>query len=275
MSIGAMKCGTTWLADMLGFHPEVETVPIKEIHYLWEHYGDFPALSFQQRVRNMAYYAQRPEKSQDPNALRAMVDWLPRYVADPVDDAWLAGLFPNRGSHRYCADFSNLHAVLPPAAWTHARSLSDNLRILFTMRDPIARLWSHTRFQAELMGLIGNISDWTKAEFLNFMLEHGVMLRGQYTDTLEMLQIEFSPLEYKILFFEDLTTNPLAFLRKIECFLGLSSAHYPEQELWQPRNVSTAIDAPPSFLAAAGPFIEREIQRLKERGFSVHEKWSI
>jgi hypothetical protein len=48
-SIGAMKAGTSWLYEALRLNPDINAVPIKEVHYLWHRFGTFQLLSREQR----------------------------------------------------------------------------------------------------------------------------------------------------------------------------------------------------------------------------------
>ncbi|MDH5507196.1 MAG: sulfotransferase, partial [Anaerolineae bacterium] len=42
--IGAVKSGTTWLADMLRQHPEIYLPEKKEVHYFNKRFAEFPEL---------------------------------------------------------------------------------------------------------------------------------------------------------------------------------------------------------------------------------------
>jgi len=39
IGIGAQKCATTWLYDLLDLHPSVGLSPLKEIHFFSQYFG--------------------------------------------------------------------------------------------------------------------------------------------------------------------------------------------------------------------------------------------
>lgn len=121
--VGAEKCGSTWLADMLRQHPGV-FVPIeKEIHYFNRKFVDFPDLDNYNHDKPLDWYWNFFESAQPGQKLGEV---SPSYLWD--DDA--AGC---------------IHAFDP------------NVKILILLRNPAERLYSAYRFWMQ-RGVVGRIS---------------------------------------------------------------------------------------------------------------------
>jgi len=153
LSIGAMKGGTSWLYEMLCAHPDLNTTPVKEVHYFWQKHSTFSLLSDQQRRDTAGHHLKLILQAPAPVDSRALFAWFERYLSAPVDDAWFAGLFPERAQRKYCTEFSNMSAKPKPEAWTHIRSTTERLRIVYSIRSPVQRMWSHARFHAQVVGM--------------------------------------------------------------------------------------------------------------------------
>ena len=273
LSIGAMKAGTTWLYMALREHPQITVTPVKETSYFWHLYGDFSTLSYQDRLRTLEYNLPRILRYTEQGEARDLLRWFESYISDPVDDAWFAHLFPSRAEALYCADFSNLYSSLPMASWDHIKTLSNNIKILYTVRSPIDRLWSHTRFQAHILGRFDHVSDWTEDAFREFLLTQGVHSRGLYSKTLDMLKERFDKDDYMICIYEDIISRPAGLLADVRNFLGVQEQLMGVEALQMRHHASRVLDAPTSFYRAAVPLIEQELARLAERRFPTPPGW--
>ena len=83
-SIGAMKAGTSWLYENLKFHPDIDTVPVKEIHYFWEKHGNFPLLTRAQRVDVAVYHMNRVLADCEPHEVPALLTWFAKFLRSPL-----------------------------------------------------------------------------------------------------------------------------------------------------------------------------------------------
>lgn len=221
LGIGAMKAGTSWLYEMLRCHPALACLPVKEIHYFWERHGSFSLLSPAQRRATAASHLAGQLPGLDPPAIGPRFAWYQRYLADPVDDAWFANLYPPRRRRAYCVEFSNMAALLGPEAWAHMRGFTDRLRVLYALRSPARRLWSHARFHAAIIGQLDRFPDFDVAAFSAFLTEAGCFQHGRYHAVLAQLAGECDPAEYHVILMEEMARDPLSLMRGIEAFLAL------------------------------------------------------
>ncbi len=273
LSIGAMKGGTSWLYEMLRAHPDLNTTPIKEVHYFWEKHGTFSLLSDQQRRDTAGHHLKLILHTQPEVDSRALFAWFERYLSAPVDDAWFAGLFPERAKRKYCTEFSNMSAKLTPEAWAHIRSMTEHLRIVYSIRSPVQRMWSHARFHAQVVGMFHKLTEWDAAEYEMFLRTSGCFQHGAYAEVLQFLARNFDSSEYLVFEAEKIRENPLDLLRSIETFLDIRPQTYASGELGTVHNAASTLTMPRAFAQAALVPIERELEALRRLNMAMPAKW--
>jgi hypothetical protein len=267
-----MKAGTSWIFEMLRNHPSVETVPIKEIHYFWHIYGNYRFMDHGPRIETTRFHLNRLLGSTKHEDVESLLDWFKIYLSDPVDDEWFANLFRYNRT-RVCAEFSNTYALLPAEAWTHVRKMAEKIKVLYTLRNPLHRLWSHCRFQAELSGALSDIQGWNANQYTQFMEIHGIFSAGRYSDAINNLRSNFSRSEYIIGYYDDIIQSPHSFLRKIENLLQIENFEYSKDIVDRIHNPSVALPAPKAFIEAATPFVQEELERIGQKIEFIPSTW--
>lgn len=275
LSIGAMKAGTTWLYTVLDCHPELHFSPEKEIHYFYSRYVDAAILSERRRlenVRNRYLFRFNPENA-NIDRIRHNLHWVAAYLGRPVDDFWFRNLFHLRPHQKYACDFSNLNALLPGEAWPQIEAQCERLRVLYTMRDPLKRLWSHTKFHLEFSGQADKLDTWRAEDFDVFVRKPFIWDNAEYGRILGRLRRGLRQENWMGLFYEDLHTDQRGKLKEIEDFLGISHYSYPDAIM--KRRVNKSIRRPmPEFFPE---LFARDIARIKgeveAEGFAIPESW--
>ena len=189
LSIGAMKAGTSWLYMLLREHPQIDAVPVKEVHYFAQHHTNYRFLSFQERLNRLGEAALWLGVGQ-PDDARAKLRWFCAFLADPVDDAWLAALYRDPRGPTWCAEFSNLNVLLPPAGWQHVHRTAERVRVLYTLRNPLERLWSHTRFHLAFTHRLNCLTEWGESDFRHFLALPEIADHAHYAHVLGLLKRE-------------------------------------------------------------------------------------
>lgn len=159
LGLGAMKCGTTWLSDYLGSHPQFFHSPIKEMNAFASLFPENPLYPSYIYKPGNAYRIWRMEKivlsfgSNPPrldrsdseqerfDRLRALAQ-LGRIAS--VDD-YLSFFEERIGEPLHFGEISPSYAHLPPQAYAQMASLTQDVRFVFLMRDPTDRAASHLR----------------------------------------------------------------------------------------------------------------------------------
>jgi hypothetical protein len=227
LCIGAPKTGTTWLYKHLAAHPRIWMPPIKELHYFDSRFplpragekvnvstgllGLFPQHPRRQIVRALARSCFRM-------SLKDLV-WSFRYFSGVETDERYCALFGR--AERITGDLTTDYCALSSEAVQHVRALLPDVKIIFLMRNPIDRAWSHAKMLLpELLGKPP--ASISSEEFLAYLRHPAPRSRGDYLRTLKNWGEAFPPEQFFIGFFEDLTGQPQSFLREILRFLDIA-----------------------------------------------------
>lgn len=202
IGVGSQKSGTTWLARVLGDHPQVHKRK-KEVHY-WD-------------------VIRYPYKRWD-----TMAGWQPDgtcvrgelFGQHPFDHAnYYKFITECRHDRPVCMDFSPSYALCQASTFREMMALHDDVRFVFLMRDPVQRLWSGIRHR--MRAILGTSPDFNNLErmFLNACdnPHDPDLLRSRYDLTIASLEQAGAKAHYA--FFEDLF-NPQA-MERLFAFLEL------------------------------------------------------
>lgn len=131
----------------------------------------------------------------------------------------------DKGVAWYASHFSNLPANLPvgeicPSYFSSREALErikkdlPQCRIVCSLRDPVERLYSHYRHIRPLSGIA--------ADFEHALKDDPQLLDGSlYGSYLEKWQEAFGKQNVLVLFYEDMETDPQAFVNSVCFFIGI------------------------------------------------------
>lgn len=233
--IGATKAGTSWLYRYLHDHPHCAMPAVKEAHY-WDTF-DADALekqttAYRVRLREMraakvdAHEAGQGWKVKNLdrriNEMKNLLDTLEGDRAgDTAYRAWLTG---DRGTPELVADMTPNYATLSDDVLARMVALTPQTKVVFLIRDPLDRLWSHIRMQARRQQQAHEVYEKKANNILYRMLnrdqERHILERGDYPKIIRRLRRVVPEAQLRVQFTEDmLTTNGVAPLCD---FLGIA-----------------------------------------------------
>jgi len=266
LSVGAMKAGTTWLYVQLDDHPDIYVTPVKETHYFESMTGKWNLLSHEDRIQKFKMYTNMNQKSIDN------IYWYVNYAKSPhIDDNWYQSLFEN-SNKMYCADFCNLNCFLGKSGWLKVReNFYGKLRVIYCLRDPFKRVWSHYKFHMEWIGK----GDKIVTDFKNFksLLEEDFFYDVvRYDRAIDRLEKELSKDELKIYYFEDFRKKPQESLNNLYDFLEIAKVETNKTKLDTKVNSSQTIDLPEEWKDYLWDYLSPVYIELGKRGM-LHEDW--
>lgn len=284
LSVGAMKAGTTWLYSLLCRHPQLHFSLEKEPHYLHDAYL---------RTRGLNRFRGRRHLSHETRARKVRDTYLPRirperdtpemiagkhaairhYLSDPVDDAWYRGLFQEAPEGAYHCDFSNLTGLLSPKHWREIAGKCTDLRVMYTMRDPVERLWSHAKFELEHSGRAAAVDGWGAEQYVKLLRNPTIRAQSEYGKVIRSLRAALPDEAQLLMFYEDIHADRLGALRRIEAFLGIKPCDYPDILFDRRQASSMKRDMPaffPELVADDAARIKGELEAL---GLTVPASW--
>jgi hypothetical protein len=203
-----------------------------------------------------------------------LLHWLGSYLSSPVDDYWYRNLFYLEKRHKYGCDFSNLQALMPADAWPEIAAMTARLKVVYTMRRPIDRLWSHIKYTLEAENRMGVLAEWGPREFEDFCRRPHMWNHAEYGKALNRMKSGLKPKQLKVIFFEDVRSSPRETLVGLENFLGIAPREYSDELLSRRVNETSSQPMPeflPDLFAADFERITREIER---ENLVVPASWS-
>lgn len=226
MCVGATKAGTTWLYRHLSAHPDCHLRTIKELHYFdTVDTGNYDRQIGLKLDEFDALEAKGPGDRpwMHRRKLRDLAEWaavLERRAEDIP--AYLAYLTGGRGDRRVVGDVTPAYALLPVDALRRIAEMAPDVRFVYLIRDPLARLWSHVRMLAARAAQ----STAEFAERARAMMERALAGdlpsatdRGDYAGALARLDAAVAPGHLLVMFQEEMMTLPG--VQRLWSFLGI------------------------------------------------------
>lgn len=228
LGIGATRAGTSWLWENLTQHPGIWMPPRKELHY-FDRSPKYPSgiiLSsdpLTNRLFGGAARNKRFRSSLREDLLAALrrrnweeIRWFLRYYLGTYNDLWYASLF-KYGGDRTKGEITPAYSMLEPEDVKHIHSLFPEIKIIFLLRDPIERAWSHIRFVWTKGRTLNNLEDIDAIK--KFVESPGQSLRGDYMRTIDAWSSSFSEKQMFIGFYDDIVQSPEKLFSSILQFL--------------------------------------------------------
>lgn len=297
LSAGAMKAGTTFLHNVLSRHPELYSTPEKEVHF-FAHCNGVSRKLFEPLVGGIAdkarawvstprdilsndfrrhrlsmVMANRYARIKDANRIREIAHWYAaRYMTNPIDDDWFDRVYAAVGD-RYACDFSNYTCLLDASGWQHVRSTTKTLRVIYTMRSPVERLWSHVKFHLIQAGIKEDRDQMSLGTLRQYLRNGNISCHSRYGDIVEHLQKCLDPAELKIIFFEEFVEGFPDGARDIEAFLGVGECDYRGVNPRKKANATEHIDIPPSWRDEIARAARPQLEKLSNLGIEVPDSY--
>lgn len=147
--IGTQKAGTTWLSDYMRSRHDVHAPPVKEVHYFdarfvprWcAKYEAEMLADFQREVADLTL-----KTCGDPRLQQKLAAMLLRFrmIEDPRE--YMRFMTWGRRSASVLFEATPDYAMLDRAGFSAMARMTDDVRLIFLIRNPADRFWSALRF---------------------------------------------------------------------------------------------------------------------------------
>lgn len=281
LSVGAMKAGTTWVYDKLQHNPNIHFSNEKEIYYFSHIDGVANSLSSEKRIRRAKRAIKKSSidfKNKDINIHEHMetLDWYLNYSSYETNDKWYESLFldDKRNSNDvFCSDFSNLNCFLSDEGWKHVRSTCENLKVIYILRNPIERFWSHYKFHLQFINHSEMNTPEGNIKLFNRITSKPWFIRNSmYSDNIDNMKRNLLSNEFKIYYLDDIANDPERSLKDIEDFIGVKNHDYSHLKLDSKKNSSINKKIPLEWESEIKKILDIEIKKLKKGGY-FHNDW--
>jgi hypothetical protein len=227
--IGAHRAGTTWLHRVLRKHPALWLPPVKELHY------------FDQLKAARTWQDEKRWRRALMSGPRILDPWHLRFLFGRRTDDWYAGLFYRAQRRGYLTgEITPAYATLDEDVLRRIQRLNPEIKLIFTMRDPVDRAWSAVN-NGVRKGFGGGALTIQNA--LERAHTKSFLARSAYTDTITRLQSVFAPSQLHFCFFDHLKEEPRRFVGSLLSYLGVDSNEV--DQLLPPGAVNSAAGSKP------------------------------
>lgn len=247
LSVGAMKAGTTWLYEQLKDHPEIHFTPEKEIHYFANKVGIENQLNHRNRILKLKDILQKNSNGNAKFISQNLeeISWYSDYALDSeISNEWYVNLFKFNSNKTFCADFSNLYCQMDADGWENVRTSAKNVKVIYTLRDPLERLWSHYKFHMKWVNREDEALDVGFEHFKELLDKHFFWINAEYAKNYELLKRSLSDDELMILYFEDFRERPEEMLSEVQRFLGIKEIAANSDKMNQKVNKTKSFEVP-------------------------------
>lgn len=154
LCVGAAKAGTSWLHSQLSAHSECHFRSIKELHYFNSIDDGTVPRNIERIQARQVRLLEQTDGGVNATPLQAAriadgaeyLDVLE--VAQENTPAYLAYLTKGAKSGQVVGEATPAYALLSSERLAQMARMAPDVRVLFLMRDPVERLWSHVRMIA-------------------------------------------------------------------------------------------------------------------------------
>ena len=236
LCIGAPRSGTTWLHMNLKEHPRIWMPPVKELHYFddKEELDSLPLTEalgsrykrYRKRWKRVSNCIKMRKKSDplDAETLR----WCFRYLLGFCNDSWYASLF-EASKGKAAGEITPAYGHLKAESVAHIHKLMPEAKIIFLMRNPMQRAWSH--FLKQVRNDKRPLESVSDAEFIDHFDSDHSRIKGSYSRILKTWMSHYPKEQLFTAFFEEISICPEELLLRLFDFLGVeASSNYISSE---------------------------------------------
>jgi hypothetical protein len=271
--IGAQRAGTTWFWHNLGKHPDVYLLPLKEIHY-FDRAKKYPSRNLPDKVRKRLFEKTLKESFRHFIKARKTEDiiWYLKYLFRKYDDNWYLSLFDYAKEGQISGEITPSYSILEPEDIKKIYNLMPNVKIIYIMRNPIDRAWSHFK-NFSLRNKI-NINTYKESEIVEHFNSEASFLRGDYIRTLDNWLSVFPREQFLIAYFDEILNHPKDLIFKIYSFLELDKADvYADKVITNKINSSIEKEIPKQYFKYLSKKYYPIIKELSHRFGSFPANW--
>jgi hypothetical protein len=185
------------------------------------------------------------------------------------NDDWYLSLFKG-GQGKVKGEITPAYAILDPRDVEAIKKLMPNLKVIFLIRNPIDRVWSHIRF----FWTAGSYKDMDSIQRLKLFCDDPQQeLRSDYMRTIDIWRTFFSEKHFCVAFYDDIVEAPETLLTTIFEFIGVDPRAFDMGQLSRERiNASRERKIPKELEVFLAEKYYSQIETLNQR-FEGHTRF--
>ena len=212
LGIGAQKSATRWLYNQLKRHDDIYLTPIKELHYF-------------DKIRKAETYSDRYDldvwkKNFYNFKLLSKPDWKMRYFFGEYSDEWYSSLFKG-AKGRKAGEITPEYSILGVDDIKLVKNINLEMKMIYLLRNPSARAWSHFRMHVRRNGLKYDRMD--EKDVFKFIGSANCYRKGNYLENIRKWYTVFEEEKVFIGYLEEVIERPNKLLQNVLRHIGVDT----------------------------------------------------
>lgn len=276
LGVGPEKTGTTWLHEMLSTHPQLGLPPYKELSFFWQD-RDFPRETVFDRFTKDSWHHKRYRRYafnrlksavRNPRYTfrnRNRVVWDLNYLLKTHDEDWYLSLF-DFDPEKIAGEISPQYFFLGQEQVEKVRRVCPDARIIITLREPRAWIWSWVRMMVKKEGY-----DPLGPEAVKFV--DGKIASASFSKALKTWRSVYPEDQVDVFFYEDLCNEPWELYERICAFLAIKPEAQVRERVHKRVNAGNTIDIPANLRQRIEDGWRDDVRELEQLLGRLPEEW--
>ena len=214
--VGMPKAGTGWLFDQLQFHPDFWMTPLKGLHYLDR--ASPPMKNAVKKLKRIKKRPERPHRRAGDERDQSFLEEAVSLSGKPRDIRRYAGLFRFK-QDLLSGDITAPYAGLEEDVIAEVAAILPEVKIVFLVRDPVARAWSNVSMAYRGERFDRNLLNDTQA-FRSYFLNSTMYDFSFPTVIAERWARSAPKVQFRYFLFDDIENQPEKARGDILTYLG-------------------------------------------------------
>lgn len=278
VGIGTMRCATSWVGSVLEQHPEIYFSPIKELHYFNHKYHKFTGSHLKRfkRIQKELKSGIWSEELDRIGRLRFSEALNKRLLMN--SDASYKEYFMESNGFNAFGEITPLYSLLPVEGFANIKALFPEARIIFGMRHPANRIWSHwSKLKKKKTRKKRDIKYYSDNEnILEFMKLPCVSKITDYRTTLDSIFNVFDKNSILLYFYEDIFSDEFStrtFLTDLFKFLRVSEIQIPNVNIIKEGKPANLLEIPEDLKHKITEEFKPTITGVRQRIGHIPDSW--
>ena len=163
--------------------------------------------------------------------------------------SWWMGLFETESAGVKQGEITPAYALLEPSRIAELYRLAPQVRLFYSIRNPIARAWSSALMAMSRAEM--TLDETSDRWFIDHFNSAGSRHRGDYMRCMETWLSVFPREAFKLIFLDDIISTPRAVMVELAEYLGIEPGPFLEidlRDLTTPVSEGAAVDLRPALL---------------------------
>lgn len=224
--VGAQKAGTTWLHEVLEKDTRFKT-PLfcKEVQYFNYKHINSPLINqwratwFIKLTKKAEFRESLINYLQDNQTHNSLIPTKNKiqlkrigFCLKPLNDEWYCD-YMAIGPKKQCAiDISPEYAVIGQAGFENMKAVTDNLKLVFILRDPVERSWSgmiqELKNKSDATEKLNRMANASVETLIGRAKTPNIANRSNYLATFQAIKAAGLMDKVKVVFYDDIIANP-------------------------------------------------------------------